>query len=363
MKAPGHPVPSGDRQIARRLIDAFGEGGHTVSLASTFSSYDGNGDDERQRRLAAIGARTAQRLIARYRSSSESERPEVWFTYHLYHKAPDYLGPAVSRALAIPYVVAEASHAPRQAAGRWATGCAAAAAAIATADAVIGFNPDDRDGVAPLLAAAARYRELPPFVDERPYRRQKPRRDGDGPPVLIVVAMMRPGNKLACYRLLAQALAALGDRPWRLLIVGDGPAQAAVQTALAPLAARCHWLGRQAPEVMPQLFAAADLCVWPAIDEPYGIAMLEAQAAGLPVVAGRARGVPAVVADGLTGVLTPAGRVMPFAAAIRRLLARPAVRRRLGTAAARRVGARHGIVSTAARLTAILNAVRAGPQG
>ena len=35
--------------------------------------------------------------------------PAAWFTYHLYYKAPDWLGPDIARALAIPYLVAEAS--------------------------------------------------------------------------------------------------------------------------------------------------------------------------------------------------------------------------------------------------------------
>ena len=46
------------------------------------------------------------------------------------------------------------------------------------------------------------------------------------------------------------------------------------------------------------MYAAADLYVWPAVREAYGIALLEAQAAGLPVVAGREGGVAEVVADG-----------------------------------------------------------------
>ena len=67
---------------------------------------------------------------------------------------------------------------------------------------------------------------------------------------------------------------------------------------------------------LPAIYASADLYLWPAINEAYGMAFLEAQAAGLPVVAGRTGGVPAVVADGVTGVLTPIGDAAAFAAAI-----------------------------------------------
>ncbi|OFX00963.1 MAG: hypothetical protein A3D94_11990 [Alphaproteobacteria bacterium RIFCSPHIGHO2_12_FULL_66_14] len=89
------------------------------------------------------------------------------------------------------------------------------------------------------------------------------------------------------------------------------------------------------------LYAAADLYLWPAINEAYGMAFLEAQAAGLPVVAGRTGGVPAVVADGVTGLLTPVGDAAAFAAAVARLLDSPADRARLGAAAKTRVTAHH----------------------
>src|SRR4030095_4370142 len=79
-----------------------------------------------------------------------SRRPQAWFTYHLYHKAPDWLGPPVSRALGIPYLVAEASHAPKRAGGPWDLGQRAAAAAIAAADAILVLNPTDRDCLLPL---------------------------------------------------------------------------------------------------------------------------------------------------------------------------------------------------------------------
>ena len=128
LKSPDHPVPSGDRQLARALLHALRAGGHDVSVASRFRSFDGSGDDTRQARLAQLGAQIAQRLIARYRRTAE--RPDVWFTYHLYHKAPDWLGPAVSAcARHSRTCVAEASIADARRDGAWALGHAAALAA------------------------------------------------------------------------------------------------------------------------------------------------------------------------------------------------------------------------------------------
>ena len=79
--------------------------------------------------------------------------------------------------------------------------------------------------------------------------------------------------------------------------------------------------------LLPALYAACDLYVWPAVREAYGLAMLEAQAAGLPVVAGREGGVAEVVQHGVTGILTPPRDPQAFARAIETLLADPDRRR------------------------------------
>jgi len=105
---------------------------------------------------------------------------------------------------------------------------------------------------------------------------------------------------------------------------------------------------------LPAVYAAADLYLWPAINEAYGMALLEAQAAGLPVVAGRTGGVPAVVADGVTGLLTPIGDATAFAASVGQLLDDEAERARLGTAAACRIASHHDERAAARALAAAL---------
>jgi glycosyltransferase involved in cell wall biosynthesis len=111
---------------------------------------------------------------------------------------------------------------------------------------------------------------------------------------------------------------------------------------------------------LPALYATADLYLWPAINEAYGMAFLEAQAAGLPVVAGRTGGVPAIVADGATGLLTPVGDAAAFAAAVARLLDSPTERARLGVAAAARVAAHHDERAAAHALAAALRTLKKG---
>lgn len=346
MKPPDHPVPSGDREMARHLWATLEKAGYRPVLASRFVSYEPSGDVAAQERLAEAGRATAAALVRQFRARPAVDRPRLWFTYHLYHKAPDWLGPQVAAALAIPYVVAEASHAGKQANGRWATGYRAAAAAIAAADLLFSPNPDDDEGIRPLLAEAGRLVPIRPGIDATPFvvartnaadhRRHLAATHAIDPglPWLATAAMMRPGAKLASYGVLADALARLADRPWRLLVAGDGPASEAVRAAFAPVRERIAWLGQVSETAKAPLLAAADLYVWPAIDEAYGVALIEAQAAGLPVVAGARPGVANVVTDGQTGLLAPTGDAAAFAAAVARLLDDPAERGRLAAQAA-----------------------------
>lgn len=355
MKAPDHPVPSGDRRMAGLIMAALASSGHEVILASRLRSWTDGTDRRRQARIRARGRRIAEALVARWRAG---RRPDLWFTYHLYHKAPDWLGPAVADALGIPYVAAEASHAGKRAEGCWGEGHAAALAAIRRADLLFAMSAVDASGLVPVLPDPGRLLRLPPFLDAAPFAAAAATRheararwwQGQEGPWLLAVGMMREGDKRRSYEVLADALARISDRPWRLALAGDGPAREAVLARFDP--ARVRHLGLVPADAMPSLMAAADLLVWPAVNEAYGMALLEAQAAGLPVVAGTSGGVADIVQDRVTGLVTPPGDPAAFAMAVARLLDDPAWRRTLGAAASRRVAAVHGLSAAAARLDA-----------
>jgi glycosyltransferase involved in cell wall biosynthesis len=354
LKPADHPVPSGDRRLARLFIDALRRAGHDPFVVSRLRSFDSTGDERRQARLGAIGARAAERLLHRWRRSPNAA-PELWFTYHLYYKAPDWLGPDISAALGIPYVVAEASSAPKRAGGIWAFGHGAVERALRRADLVLALNPADRECVVPLLRDPQRWVALPPFLDARPYAVRGERVHQPAvPPRLIAVAMMRPGDKLASYQLLGDALGRLLDLDWSLDIVGDGDASGAVAAALAPLGRRVTYRGALDDAAVGAALAEADLFVWPAINEAFGMALLEAQASGLPVVAGASGGVGGIVASGETGLLVPPGDAAAFAAAVRRLIARPDLRIAMGAAARAKVARDHDLPAAASRLAAAL---------
>jgi glycosyltransferase involved in cell wall biosynthesis len=90
------------------------------------------------------------------------------------------------------------------------------------------------------------------------------------------------------------------------------------------------------------------------VNEAYGMALLEAQAAGIPVVACGTRGVPDVVMDGRSGLLAPGGDEAKLAALSRELLTDRARRERLGAAAKSFVLGERSIDAAAERLRALL---------
>jgi glycosyltransferase involved in cell wall biosynthesis len=174
---------------------------------------------------------------------------------------------------------------------------------------------------------------------------------------LITVAMMRAGDKMKSYAMLADSLRLIEHRPWTLAIAGDGPMRTEVEqlfTGFAP--ERIEWLGeRSADEIVAELVASG-IYVWPGCGEAYGLAYLEAQAAGLPVVAQHTAGVPEVVQNGATGYLTPDGDIGAYANAIATLLDDPLKRSEMGQQARNFVLEQRSLTRAAATLDSILRA-------
>ena len=284
LKQPDHPTPSGDRLMARLLIQALKAAGCDVRLASDLRTYTAQADHETYVGLKRASRDEAERLVAAWSSLDTTWAPDVWFTYHPYYKAPDWIGPQVSACLHIPYLTAEASYAGKRDAGAWRPWQGDVVSALRAASANFCMTGIDRAGLERLRPLAGPLIDLPPFIDPPPPLAAPRRRTTV--PRIATVAMMRSGTKFESYRLLAEALAELEDVPWRLAVMGDGPTRGDVLAVFSKLPAdRIDWLGEVDAATVVAELAACDLYVWPGIQEAYGLAYLEAQAMGLPVVA------------------------------------------------------------------------------
>lgn len=346
LKSPNHSVPSGDRLMARQLVAALEMAGHDVFIASELRSFTAT--PEEALRTPVTDAAKAE--ITRLLSATPAERPQLWFTYHTYYKTPDQIGPAVAKSLGIPYVTAEASYSPRQDSRGWRDNQRLVAEAVRQAAVNLCFTERDRQG---LLAAIPKgiYERLPPFIDPSLFQFTTT----DAPRRLVTVAMMRGGDKLESYAMLAKALALMPEKDWTLTIIGDGPKLAEVKAMFAAFGPeRIDWLGQKSAAEIAAQFALGGIYVWPGCGEAYGLAYLEAQAAGLPVLAQSTAGVPEVVIDGTTGILTLDGDLHAFANAISQLLYDPARRLAMGAAARQFVVGERSLDAAAKRLDAIL---------
>ncbi|MGN6431116.1 MAG: glycosyltransferase family 4 protein [Gaiellaceae bacterium] len=132
---------------------------------------------------------------------------------------------------------------------------------------------------------------------------------------------------------LLSALTSLDSEAFtELAIVGDGPERERVEDELArrSLEGRVRLLGER--DDVPRLLAEADVFLLASRSEGLPLSVIEAMAAGLPIVASDVGGLKELVRDGETGVLVPPGDPVALAEALRPLLANRELRRRLGRA-------------------------------
>ena len=348
IKPPDHPVPSGDRLMARLLIKALQLGGAGVEVISALRSFRKEPPEGEPSTLIEDARAEIARIAEDWQRGGA---PDLLFTYHPYYKAPDLIGPELARRFAMPYLTVEASYSRRRNDSGWRAMQDFVALSVEAAAVNISMTERDREGLGnnfPGLRSAL----LPPFLDVGPFTILSPR------PVtgrLITVAMMRAGDKFDSFQMLVEALCLIGDTDWTLSIIGDGSARAEVEALFGRVdPRRVNWLGQLDEEDIAAHLAEASVYVWPGCGEAYGLAYLEAQAAGLPVVAQAIAGVPAVVVDGHTGLLTPAADVPAFADAIRRMLVDGAMRRRLAHGARNFVEGERSLPAASRRLMEII---------
>ena len=153
--------------------------------------------------------------------------------------------------------------------------------------------------------------------------------------LFVCVAGLRPQkNPALLLKSFSQGPAV--DPRARLLFVGDGELKGDLEKQIDALGLRekVHFLGMRSD--IPEILNAADVFVLSSDWEGNPLSVMEAMAAGTPVISTAVGGVPELVEDGESGVLVPPGDAQALAGAMQSMLENPKVRISMGRAAARR---------------------------
>lgn len=243
-------------------------------------------------------------------------------------------------------------------AGRAALWAERAAAAIT--DRLIAVSPAEmRASLARGVGRPGQWRIVPGGVEvgpSPPEGREPARRALGFSRACLVVGTTARLEPVKGVRHLVEAAAAVRSKMdgLRLLIIGEGGERAALERLASALGLGGDVVFTGWRSDVRALLPAMDVYVQPSLNEGFGWAALEAQAAGLPVIASSVGGLTDLIKEEKTGLLVPPGDPAALATAISRCLSDPLLRIRLGSAAA--AGAetgRYGPQAAAAGLEAI----------
>jgi phosphatidyl-myo-inositol alpha-mannosyltransferase len=222
-------------------------------------------------------------------------------------------------------------------------------AAIAVSDAAAGYHagalgvPASRFTIVPNGVDVARFADAAPLPELR---------EGDGPVLLFVGRLEKRKGLEPLLRAFTLLKAERPDA--RLVVVGDGPEGERCRNLLpGRLRADVRFLGRVGQDDLPRCYASCDVYVSPALGgESFGIVLLEAMAAGVPIVASDLPGYRSVATDGAQGRLVPPGDPAALATTIGALLDNASLRAAMA-AEGRRTVRRYDWSVVADRLRAV----------
>jgi glycosyltransferase involved in cell wall biosynthesis len=156
-------------------------------------------------------------------------------------------------------------------------------------------------------------------------------------PVLLNIGRFSKEKGHADLVTAVQELRRIYERPFKVVLVGDGPERGSVLQLIRAFGMEsAFYFAGQVSNVEP-FYAIASVVVLPSHSEGSPNVLLEAMARGLPVIATAVGGVPEIIDDGVNGLLVPAGATKAMAGAISDLLIHPVRAARLGSAARSRV--------------------------
>ncbi len=334
LKPIAHPTPSGDREIARGLYQFFQSKGADVQVLSEF----------RSRLFYRSPFKIFLWIFSLIRAYFwvRREKPDVFFTYHTYYKAPDPIGFLLAWWFRKPYFIFEGMYARLAARrlGYW-FGYFLNRSALRYATKIFCDKSEDFLFLQEWFPSE-KLQYLPPSVDvelftmakkERSVTRERLGLDGV---VIVTIAMLRADRKTEGVKFLLRCLGRLRAEGLRFqwLHVGGGVCRQEVQKlCVQMLGKHGRLLGTQEAKDVRKILAAADVFAFPGLDEGFGLVYVEAQAAGLPVVAFKNGGIPDAVKEGVTAFLTPVLEEETYCSALRALVEEKRLREEMGHAA------------------------------
>ncbi len=294
--------------------------------------------------------------IRRIGAALDADRPQIVHT-HLIHA--DLYGTIAARQRGLPVIISAHADGPERTGTLmrplfgwvWRT----VDQGIAISDAVARFLP--QEGAAPNKITTVHYGMEPLPFDANV--RAELRSPIAAPPdtVIVGIASRLIAPKGITYGLKAFARAADPFPNAQLVIIGDGDARAELEAEANALnlAHRAHFIGWQ-PDAA-RLMAGFDIFLMPSLREGFGLALLEAMAARLPIVASGISAIPEVVIDGATGYLAPARDVATLVEHLSLLLGDADLRARMGAAGEARLREHFSVERMTTRTLAVYDQV------
>jgi glycosyltransferase involved in cell wall biosynthesis len=342
-----HHIACGVRLISKNVFDSLNQAGFQTRVATSFISYLKRPVTEKLIERKQEALKEAQRILKSW--EDEGYKPDLFFTYHPYCKAPDWIGEFISQSLSIPRVTLEACRTGQ-------TGFEAhrleGQKTFLSADYHFYFKPIDKDYLKSLDVPEEKLFHLPPFIDKLTSLKKIDPPEG---PLFSVVGMMRPGKKVLNYKMLAEILTELKDEDWKLAVVGDGVGKEEIRAAFGSIPQdKILWLGALKREEVLAWMKASQAMIWPGHLEPIGMVFLEAASVGTPCIAFNSMGVPLVVYDNETGLLAPENDLVQFRENLKKVLKDGTFVKKLGDQAIEKQAGYHSLESTAKTFKKVL---------
>lgn len=378
VRLPAFPRVSGRRIKVVECIDSFGAGGTELNLVRTIERIDRsrfdlsivtlNDEGALRDRVGRLGLPVKAFSFPRLNSFAaldQAARVVHWLrrtqpdVVHSHDRYTNLFVTPCARLAGVPLIITSRrwwTAMPHWIYGKGNNAAYRMSHRIIANSARVARLMSDREGI-----PAARIVTLPNFLDDEAFEalpneaRLLARRSfgiPDDAIVVTAVAVLRPEKDLVTL-IEAMALLVKDHAELHLLLVGSGPCEAALKRAVAAhhVEHRVHFTGFLSSPPSPHQFG--DISVLCSLHEGFPNSIIEAMAAGKPVVATDVGGIPDAVEDGRTGLLVPPRSSERLAAGISRLVASPALRKAFGDAGLAKARGAYRAAAVLARLEAL----------